>query len=122
MVRRILPLAGVLIVTSLSVGVRSDDPVSSAVTFSREVIRLPLQRIPADQEYVVRRVVVDTGLRAPRRLRHIEILPANNRVMRAAFVSMVKGAASDARWVGAWTQYLAVQEHEAGIGDDLRRS
>ena len=69
-------------------------------------LELPVQRIPADEEYVQRRLIVDTGTSEPSRVRRVEIVPGNRRVLRAAVVSMVApGASERARWVGGWTPW-----------------
>jgi hypothetical protein len=70
-------------------------------------VELPAQRIPADEEYVIRRLIVDSGASGLRRVRRVEIVPGNKRVLRAAFVSMsLPGAPDNTRWIGSWTPWL----------------
>lgn len=70
-------------------------------------IELPAQRIPAGEEHVIRRVMVDPGPAAMRWIRQVDILPGDTRVMRAAFVWVAPAdERSDARWIGAWTPWL----------------
>ena len=69
-------------------------------------VELPAQRIPPDEEYVLRRLIVDTGTSEPRNLRRVEIVPGNRRILRAAVVSIAPaGTSGAARWVGAWTPW-----------------
>ena len=70
-------------------------------------VALPVQRVPAGEEHVIRRVTIDAGATAPRWLRHIDIVPGNTRIMRAAFVSLVAADGhSPGQWIGAWTPWL----------------
>ena len=66
-------------------------------------LKLPLSanRIEAGQADHVRRVVVDPGLRAERRVRAIEFLPGDARVVRAAFFSVQETG----QWLGSWTPW-----------------
>lgn len=68
-------------------------------------LALPPQQI-APGESAVRRVTIDAAVAADRPLRHIQIVPGDRRVLRAAFVT----AASRARtqWIGVWTPWLPV--------------
>lgn len=72
------------------------------------LLQIPPQRIPANDEYVVRRVTL-AAPSALRRLQRVEIRPGERRVLRAAFVSIVggRGPARTTRWVGAWTPWHA---------------
>ena len=53
---------------------------------------------PADR---VARVIVDTGFRVPRRVRAIEYMPGDHRVVRAAFFSVQETG----QWIGSWTPW-----------------
>jgi mono/diheme cytochrome c family protein len=70
-------------------------------------IELPAQRIPAGEEHVVRRVTIDPGAAAGRWIRQIDVVPADTRVMRAAFVFVLpRESHAPAPWVSAWTPWL----------------
>lgn len=69
-------------------------------------IELPVQRIPAGEQHVVRRVTVDPKAAAGRWIRQIAIVPNDTRAMRAAFVFVVPGDARAAAWASAWTPWL----------------
>ncbi|HXH07662.1 MAG TPA: cytochrome c [Vicinamibacterales bacterium] len=68
---------------------------------------LPVQRVPAGTGDIVRRVTVEAGPAAGRWVRAVEIVPGDRRVMRAAFTWVLPRDRSGARWVGAWTPWLA---------------
>ena len=57
--------------------------------------------IEANQPDHVRRVIIDTGLRSARRLRALEYLPGDRRVVRAAFFSIQETG----QWIGSWTPW-----------------
>jgi hypothetical protein len=57
--------------------------------------------IPAKQERDVRRVVVDLGLKTERRLRALEFMPGDRRVVRAAFFMLKETG----QWLGSWTPW-----------------
>lgn len=65
--------------------------------------KLPLSpgKIEAGQSDHVRRVVVDAGLRVERRVRAIEYLPGDPRVVRAAFFTVQETG----QWLGSWTPW-----------------
>jgi len=58
-------------------------------------------RIDAGQADHVRRVVIDPGLRTERRLRAVEFLPGDRRVVRAAFFTVQETG----QWLGSWTPW-----------------
>ena len=70
------------------------------------LVQIPPQRIPGNDEYVVRRVTM-AAASPVRRLQRVEIRPGERRVLRAAFVSIVSGSSvtRTTRWVGAWTPW-----------------
>jgi hypothetical protein len=68
---------------------------------------LPAQRVPAGAEHTVRLVTVDAGPAAGRWVRHVEIVPGNRRVVRAALVWVLPRDRSPARWIGGWTPWFA---------------
>jgi len=57
--------------------------------------------IEAGQGDHVRRVVIDPGLRTERRLRALEYMPGDRRVVRAAFFSVEETG----QWLGSWTPW-----------------
>ncbi|MEO5895524.1 MAG: cytochrome c [Vicinamibacterales bacterium] len=71
------------------------------------VVRLPLQRIPAGQEHVIRTVTVDPKLSGSRKLQRIDFRPGDRQVLRSAFVSVVvaRGSVRERLWAGAWTPW-----------------
>ena len=68
-------------------------------------VRLPLpaQTIAGGTGDVIRRVVFDSGLRATRRLRAVEFLPSDRRVVRAAFFTVQETG----QWIGSWTPWYS---------------
>jgi hypothetical protein len=66
-------------------------------------VKIPLSpnRIDAGSVDQVRRVVVDPNLRAERRVRAIEYLPGDPRVVRAAFFTVQETG----QWLGSWTPW-----------------
>src|SRR6185295_3575529 len=64
--------------------------------------RLSPSRIEAGQADQIRRVVVDPGLTAERRVRAIEYIPGDPRVVRAAFFTVQETG----QWLGSWTPWF----------------
>jgi hypothetical protein len=62
---------------------------------------IPSSAIEAGQADHVRRIVVDLGLRSERRLRAVEFLPGDRRVVRAAFFTVRQTG----QWIGSWTPW-----------------
>jgi hypothetical protein len=62
---------------------------------------LPANTIEANRADHVRRVVVDPGLRAERRIRALEYMPGDPRVVRAAFFTVQETG----QWLGSWTPW-----------------
>src|SRR5262245_41073587 len=63
--------------------------------------QLPPAVIEAKQPDQVRRVTVDLGLTAERRLRALEFMPGDRRVVRAAFFTLQETG----QWLGSWTPW-----------------
>lgn len=63
---------------------------------------LPAQTIGAEQTDHVRRVVLDSGLKAESRVRAVEYIPGDRRVVRAAFFSIQETG----QWIGSWTPWF----------------
>ena len=80
-----------------------------------QLMEIPPQRIPANDEYVVRRVTL-AAASSIRRLQRVEIRPGERRVLRTAFVSIVSGsgASRTTQWVGAWTPWAPAITPPAG--------
>jgi len=57
--------------------------------------------IDAGQADHVRRVVIDPGLRTERRVRALEFMPGDRRVVRAAFFTVQETG----QWLGSWTPW-----------------
>jgi len=66
--------------------------------------------IQSDQADHVRRVVVDPGLQTERRVRAVEYVPGDRRVVRAAFFTVQETG----QWLGSWTPWYAYTLLPAG--------
>ena len=75
-------------------------PSPSAAAGAR--IELPAQNIPALDDLVIRRVVVDTGLTVGRLVSRVVVRPGSRSVLRGALVYTGVGEQS---WVGAWVPW-----------------
>jgi hypothetical protein len=67
-------------------------------------LSLPAQTVPAGENLVVRRVMLDAGSLANRSIARLELRPGNRRVLRGAvmFASNGRPASGAPSWVGAW--------------------
>ena len=68
-------------------------------------ITLPAQTVPARENLVVRRVMVDAGAAAGRSIARLQLQPGNPRVVRAALVfaaSPTDTLPASGSWIGAW--------------------
>jgi mono/diheme cytochrome c family protein len=71
---------------------------------------LPPARIEARQPDHVRRTVVDLGLASARRVRAVEYLPGDRRVLRAAFFT----SQETGQWIGSWTPWYGYMQWPDG--------
>jgi hypothetical protein len=71
---------------------------------------LEAQTIDSGTGNAVRRTVLDPGLRAERRVRAVEYMPGDRRVVRAAFFTLQETG----QWIGAWTPWYGFMELPAG--------
>jgi hypothetical protein len=71
---------------------------------------LPANRIDAGQADHIRRVVIDPELRSERRVRAIEYMPGDSRVVRAAFFTVEETG----QWLGSWTPWYGYTLLPAG--------
>jgi hypothetical protein len=62
---------------------------------------LPANRINTSQADHIRRVVIDPEFRSERRVRAIEYMPGDTRVVRAAFFTVEETG----QWLGSWTPW-----------------
>jgi hypothetical protein len=62
---------------------------------------LPVSVIEPQMGNEIKRVVVDLGLSAERRLRSLEYMPGDRRVVRAAFFTIQETG----QWIGGWTPW-----------------
>ena len=62
---------------------------------------LPANTVEPRQENEVRRTVIDLGLNSERRLRALEYMPGDRRVVRAAFFTIQETG----QWIGSWTPW-----------------
>lgn len=65
------------------------------------MVQLPASTLGAQQGDQVKRVVVDLQLTSERRLRALEFMPEDRRVMRAAFFTVQETG----QWIGSWTPW-----------------
>ena len=72
-------------------------------------VPLPVQRVPAAVEHVVRHVAIDVDLDPGRPIARVAIAPDATRVLRGALVFEADAAGAPARWLGAWLPW----QHEA---------
>jgi len=63
--------------------------------------QLPANTIEAGQANQLKRVVVDLGLTQERRVRAVEFMPSDRRVVRAAFFTIQETG----QWIGSWTPW-----------------
>ena len=63
--------------------------------------QLPANTIDAQSANQVKRVVIDLGLTAERRIRAVEYLPGDRRVVRAAFFTVQETG----QWLASWTPW-----------------
>ncbi len=59
----------------------------------------------------VRRTVIDLGLKAGRKLRALEYMPGDRRVVHAAFFTVQETG----QWIGSWTPWYGYQSLPAGL-------
>lgn len=64
-------------------------------------LSVPAQTVAADEDLVVRRVILDTGLTSARAVERVTLTPGDKRVLRGAVVYVGDG------WVGAWLPWQA---------------
>jgi len=76
---------------------------------------LESSRIDARQGDVVRRSIVDLGLSSERRIRAVEYLPGDRRVVRAAVFSVQQTG----QWLGSWTPWYGFTKLPDGVAARL---
>ena len=67
---------------------------------------LPPNTIESGRGLSVVRTVVDLGLTSPRRVRAVQFMPGDRRVVRAAFFTIQETG----QWIGAWTPWYGFME------------
>jgi hypothetical protein len=72
--------------------------------------RLPAVTVEPRERDGVRRIALDLGLTADRRLRAIEYHPGDRRVVRAAFFTIQESG----QWIGSWTPWYGFAELPKG--------
>src|SRR5512138_996227 len=72
-------------------------------------------RIDARQADIVRRSVIDLGLTSERRIRAIEYMPGDSRVVRAAVFTVQQTG----QWLGSWTPWYGFTKLPDGVVDRL---
>lgn len=68
--------------------------------------QLPPNTIAPQQPDGVRRTVIDLGLKEERRVRAVEFMPGDRRVVRAAFFTVQETG----QWIGSWTPWHGMME------------
>jgi hypothetical protein len=63
------------------------------------------------QASVIRRTVIDLGLKTDRRLRALEYMPGDRRVVRAAFFTIQETG----QWIGSWTPWYGIATLPNGL-------
>jgi hypothetical protein len=76
---------------------------------------LPPVAIEARQQSHVRRAIVDPGLTGARRVRALEYIPGDRRVVRAAFFTVEETG----QWLGSWTPWYGYMEVPGGAAYTL---
>ena len=71
---------------------------------------LPPNTIQPGQARNIRRTVIDLGLTAERRVRAVEYMPSDRRVVRAAFFTIQETG----QWIGSWTPWYGFVELPSG--------
>ena len=92
-------------------------PVRAKADFSRWQIGQPdltrqlnAQTIEAGQPKQIKYSVIDLGLTAERRVRAVEYMPGDRRVVRAAFFTIQETG----QWIGSWTPWYSFMQVPAG--------
>jgi hypothetical protein len=80
-------------------------------------VTLPLETntVEPGKETYVRRTVLDLGLKTPRRIRALEYMPGDRRVVRAATFTVQETG----QWLGSWTPWHGVVELPSGAALEL---
>jgi hypothetical protein len=76
---------------------------------------LPPARIEARQPDHVRRVVVDLELTSAQRVRAVEYMPGDRRILRAAFFTVQETG----QWIGSWTPWYGYMQWPEGTAVTL---
>jgi hypothetical protein len=72
---------------------------------------LPAGTIAARQANDIKRVIIDLGLTRERRVRALEYMPGDRRVVRAAFFTVQETG----QWIGSWTPWHGTSELPEGL-------
>jgi hypothetical protein len=72
--------------------------------------QLPPEAIDPAEGKGIKRAVIDLGLTSERRLRALEYMPGDRRVVRAAFFTVQETG----QWIGSWTPWYGFMETPAG--------
>jgi hypothetical protein len=72
--------------------------------------QLAANTIEPQQANEIKRTVIDLGLTAERRVRALEYMPGDRRVVRAAFFTVQETG----QWIGSWTPWYGVMNLPAG--------
>src|SRR6266850_4145359 len=71
---------------------------------------LPANTIEPQASNEIKRTVIDLGLTAERRVRALEYMPGDRRVVRAAFFTVQETG----QWIGSWTPWFGYTQVPAG--------
>ena len=81
-------------------------------------VELPATAVPARQADSVVNVTVDLGLTSPRRVRRLEFMPGDRRVVRAAAFFLEQTG----QWLGSWTPWYGFVNAPQGAAFQLPRN
>jgi hypothetical protein len=71
-----------------------------------QILQLDEHTVEPGQGNSIQRTVVDTGFAAERRVRGVEFMPGDRRVVRAAFFTVQETG----QWIGSWTPWYGFSE------------
>jgi len=109
--------AGTVFTNVVDPGAARPKPVQAQASFGHWQLGEPnLKRqldaviIESGQPIQIKRIVIDLGLSSERRIRAMEFMPGDRRVVRAAFFRVQETG----QWIGSWTPWYGITELPAG--------
>jgi hypothetical protein len=77
--------------------------------------QFPVHTIEPRQSNEIKRTIVDLGLSSGRRMRALEYMPGDRRVVRAVFFTLQETG----QWLGSWTPWYGFARLPAGVASQL---